>query len=52
MDANGMDNKKNTIVYDCTRGTHTLILITGEIVVDCVAEAKIARNEPRIDIHV
>ena len=52
MDSNGFENISDSIVYDCTRGTHTVVLISGEIVIDCVAEAKKAVKEPRIDIHV
>ena len=52
MTSHQKKNNSDDVVYDCTLGKHTLILGSGELVIDCVVETKAAVDEPRIDIHV
>ena len=52
MHPNSSNDQGNDVVYDCTLGKHTVVLVSGEIIIDCVVETEIAVDEPRIDIHV
>lgn len=52
MTSNDMKKHNDTVAYDCTLGKHAVILVSGEIIIDCVVETKLTKDEPRIDIYV
>ena len=52
MAQNKEKNTRNDVVYDCTLGKHPIVLVSGEIIIDCVVETKEAADEPRVDTYV